>query len=166
MMDSTLFMMSLPLFIKQPPHYIMKLKNANFYPIFSRAPLNPTHHRGHRGEPRPKLTFSVLPVLYFVFDSPLWWSFCLRHALEVEQRQRPDTLTRRKQWLYFSNQKSNKGGKALKTPKPLDLVIDQYQILMTKLKSTRDVQEKNKLFRRLANLLAVMEFLLTVNKSS
>lgn len=54
----------------------------------------------------------------------------------------------------------------MKTPKPLDLVIDQYQILMTKLKSTRDVQEKNKLFRRLANLLAVMEFLLSVNKSS
>ncbi len=37
---------------------------------------------------------------------------------------------------------------------------------MAKLKSTRDVQEKNKLFRRLTNLLAVMEFLLSVNKSS
>lgn len=53
----------------------------------------------------------------------------------------------------------------MKTLNPLDLVNEQYQLLMTKLNATRDVQEKNKLFRRLTNLLAVMQFLISLNKS-
>jgi hypothetical protein len=44
----------------------------------------------------------------------------------------------------------------LKKVKPFDLAFEQYQILKTKLNATRDPQEKNMLFRRLANLLAVM----------
>ena len=47
---------------------------------------------------------------------------------------------------------------------PFDLAHEQYQLLMAKLKSTGDVQEKNMLFKRLANLLAVMEFLISLNK--
>lgn len=53
----------------------------------------------------------------------------------------------------------------MKTLKPLDLVQEQYQLLMAKMNSTRDIQEKNRLFRRLANLLAVMEFLISINKT-
>jgi len=52
-----------------------------------------------------------------------------------------------------------------KTLKPFELAHEQYQFLMTKLTTTRDVQEKNVLFRRLANLLAVMEFLISLNKT-
>ena len=54
----------------------------------------------------------------------------------------------------------------MKTLKPLDLVNEQYQLLMAKLNSTRDIQEKNKLFRRLTNLLAVTEFLISLNKTT
>lgn len=50
--------------------------------------------------------------------------------------------------------------------KPFDLAYEQYQLLKVKLNSTRDPQEKNMLFRRLANLLVVMEFLVSVNKTS
>lgn len=50
--------------------------------------------------------------------------------------------------------------------KPFDLAYEQYQMLKVKLNSTRDPQEKNMLFRRLANLLAVMEFLVSVNKTT
>lgn len=53
----------------------------------------------------------------------------------------------------------------MKTLNPLDLVNEQYRLLMAKLNQTRDVQEKNKLFRRLTNLLAVMQFLISLNKS-
>jgi hypothetical protein len=48
---------------------------------------------------------------------------------------------------------------------PFDLAYEQYQLLKDRLKATRDVQEKNVLFKRLANLLAVMEFLTTINKT-
>lgn len=48
---------------------------------------------------------------------------------------------------------------------PFDLAYDQYKTLKEKLSSTRDVQEKNVLFRRLTNLLAVMEFLVSLNKT-
>jgi hypothetical protein len=49
---------------------------------------------------------------------------------------------------------------------PLDLVTDQYQILKDKLKSARDDNEKNVIFRRLVNLLGVMQFLISVHKGS
>jgi hypothetical protein len=49
--------------------------------------------------------------------------------------------------------------------KPFDLAYEQYQLLKDKLTSTRDAQEKNILFRRLTNLLAVMEFLISLNKT-
>jgi hypothetical protein len=48
---------------------------------------------------------------------------------------------------------------------PFDVAYDQYKTLKEKLTSTRDVQEKNVLFKRLANLLAVMEFLVSLNKT-
>jgi hypothetical protein len=49
---------------------------------------------------------------------------------------------------------------------PFDIAYGQYQSLREKLKATRDVQERNMLFKRLANLLAVMEFLISLNKTS
>ena len=52
----------------------------------------------------------------------------------------------------------------LKKMKPFDLAHEQYQLLMTKFKNTKDLREKNILFRRLTNLLAVMEFLITIHK--
>jgi hypothetical protein len=54
----------------------------------------------------------------------------------------------------------------LKKLKPFDLAYEQYQLLKEKLSSTGDPQEKNVLFKRLANLLAVMEFLVSLNKTS
>lgn len=53
----------------------------------------------------------------------------------------------------------------MKKVNPFDLAYEQYRLLKEKLKVTRDVQEKNVLFRRLANLLAVMEFLTSLNKT-
>ena len=50
--------------------------------------------------------------------------------------------------------------------KPFDLAYEQYQLLKEKLSSTGDPQEKNMLFKRLVNLLAVMEFLISMNKTS
>ncbi len=47
---------------------------------------------------------------------------------------------------------------------PLELVQEQIQLLKSKLKTTGSIQEKNVLFRRLVNLVGVMEFLLTINK--
>ena len=52
----------------------------------------------------------------------------------------------------------------MKTLKPFDLAYEQYQLLKSKLSSTRDPREKNVLFKRLANLLAVMDFLISLNK--
>jgi hypothetical protein len=48
---------------------------------------------------------------------------------------------------------------------PIEVVQEQYQRLKEKLESTRDIKEKNILFRRLANLLAVMQFLLSTHKN-
>lgn len=45
-----------------------------------------------------------------------------------------------------------------------DIVHGQYLNIKEKLKSTRDMQEKNVLFRRLVNLLGVMHFLISINK--
>jgi len=53
----------------------------------------------------------------------------------------------------------------LKKMNPFDLAYEQYQLLKEKLRSTGDPQEKNVLFKRLANLLAVMEFLISSNKT-
>lgn len=53
----------------------------------------------------------------------------------------------------------------LKNLKPLELVTEQYQLLKSRLNTTKDPQEKNRLFRRLANLVAVMEFLVSLNKT-
>jgi len=50
--------------------------------------------------------------------------------------------------------------------KPFDLAYEQYRLLKNRLNSTRDPQEKNILFRRLANLLAVMEFLASLHKTT
>lgn len=49
---------------------------------------------------------------------------------------------------------------------PLDLVQEQYQYLKEKLSSANDLQEKQVLFRRLVNLVGVMQFLLSVSKNS
>lgn len=54
----------------------------------------------------------------------------------------------------------------MKRPKPFDLAYEQYQLLMAKFKATKDMQEKNMLFRRLTNLLAVMEFLISIHKAN
>jgi hypothetical protein len=53
----------------------------------------------------------------------------------------------------------------LKKLNPFDLAFEQYQLLKERLGATGDPQEKNVLFKRLANLLAVMEFLVSLNKS-
>ena len=55
--------------------------------------------------------------------------------------------------------------KELKKMNPFDLAFEQYQLLKAKLSSTGDPQEKNVLFKRLVNLLAVMEFLVSLNKA-
>lgn len=47
---------------------------------------------------------------------------------------------------------------------PFDLAYEQYRLLKEKLTSTGDPKEKNQIFRRLLNLLAVMEFLTSLNK--
>ena len=56
--------------------------------------------------------------------------------------------------------------KIMKKINPLEVVQEQYQILKKKLKSTRDVREKNILFRRLINLAGVMQFLISINKNT
>ncbi|GFO64543.1 MULTISPECIES: hypothetical protein [Geomonas] len=52
----------------------------------------------------------------------------------------------------------------MKKMKPFDLAHEQYQLLMAKFQTTKDLREKNILFRRLTNLLAVMEFLISIHK--
>jgi hypothetical protein len=52
----------------------------------------------------------------------------------------------------------------LKKINPFDVAYEQYKLLKERLRATRDPQEKNLLFKRLANLLAVMEFLTSLNK--
>ncbi len=53
--------------------------------------------------------------------------------------------------------------KKVKKVNPLDLVHEQYQLLKEKLRSARDDREKNVIFRRLVNLLGVMQFLISIN---
>jgi hypothetical protein len=48
---------------------------------------------------------------------------------------------------------------------PFDLAYEQYNFLKEKLRATGDPQEKNRIFKRLLNLLAVMEFLVSLNKT-
>jgi hypothetical protein len=45
---------------------------------------------------------------------------------------------------------------------PLDVANEQYWRLTEKMESAVDIQEKILIFRRLTNLLSVMEFLITV----
>jgi hypothetical protein len=54
--------------------------------------------------------------------------------------------------------------KKIKEINPLDLVKDQYQNLKEKFRSARDDKEKKVIFRRLVNLLGVMQFLISINK--
>ena len=51
------------------------------------------------------------------------------------------------------------------TVNPFDLAFEQYQLLRERLGSTGDPREKNVLFKRLVNLLTVMEFLVSLNKT-
>jgi hypothetical protein len=64
------------------------------------------------------------------------------------------------------NMKKAKKDKKNKKINPLDLVQEQYQSLKEKLRSARDVHEKQVIFRRLVNLLGVMQFLISINKNS
>jgi len=54
----------------------------------------------------------------------------------------------------------------MKKINPLEVVQEQYQHLKEKLKSTCDIREKNILFRRLVNLVGVMQFLISINKNT
>jgi hypothetical protein len=54
----------------------------------------------------------------------------------------------------------------IKKVNPLDLVSEQYQNLKKRLGSARDDREKKIIFRRLINLLGVMQFLISINKGS
>ena len=54
----------------------------------------------------------------------------------------------------------------MKKCNPLELVREQYRQLNEKLRSTRDFREKAVLFKRLVNLVGVMQFLLYVNNNS
>ena len=51
----------------------------------------------------------------------------------------------------------------MKKMNPFDLAYEQYQRLKEKLSSTSDPLEKNVLYKRLVNLLGVMEFLISLN---
>jgi hypothetical protein len=62
--------------------------------------------------------------------------------------------------------KKVKKDKKIKKINPIDLVQEQYQCLKEKLRSARDVHEKQVIFRRLVNLLGVMQFLISINKNS
>ena len=74
-----------------------------------------------------------------------------------------DTMGARR---YISLIKNHTGEPHVKKLKPFDLAYEQYRSLKEKLNSTRDPQEKNIIFRRFTNLLAVMEFLVSLNKTS
>jgi hypothetical protein len=49
---------------------------------------------------------------------------------------------------------------------PFILINQQYNILKYKLRSTVDPQKRKVLSKRLVNLLAVMEFLISLNNST
>ncbi len=48
---------------------------------------------------------------------------------------------------------------------PIEIVSEQYHQLKEKLKSTNNVHERNVIFRRLVNLLGVLQFLISINKT-
>ena len=54
----------------------------------------------------------------------------------------------------------------MKKINPLEVVQEQYQNLKGKLRLTRDVREKNVLFKRLINLVGVMQFLISISKNT
>ena len=49
---------------------------------------------------------------------------------------------------------------------PLEVVQEQYKNIKEKLKSTHDIREKKVLFKRLINLVGVMEFLISIGKNT
>jgi len=54
----------------------------------------------------------------------------------------------------------------MKKINPLEVVQEQYHYLREKLKSTQDARERNVLFKRLINLVGVMQFLISINKNT
>lgn len=48
---------------------------------------------------------------------------------------------------------------------PVDAMYEQYQQLKERFASACDPEEKSRLFRRLTNLLGVMEFLISISKT-
>jgi hypothetical protein len=64
------------------------------------------------------------------------------------------------------NMNKAKKEKIPKKINPIDLVQEQYQHLKEKLRSATDLHEKQVIFRRLVNLIGVMQFLLSVSKNS
>ncbi len=56
--------------------------------------------------------------------------------------------------------------KKAKRINPLDLVYDQFRQLKERLRTTGDAQERKVLLRRLVNIVGVIQFLLTINRSS
>ena len=48
----------------------------------------------------------------------------------------------------------------------LNLVCNQYQVLSEKLSTARNTSEVRVLLKRLVNLIAVMEFLISLNKAT
>lgn len=53
----------------------------------------------------------------------------------------------------------------IKNVNPLGLVQEQFHLLTEKLKSTGNVREITILLRRLANLVGVIHFLISINKN-
>lgn len=56
--------------------------------------------------------------------------------------------------------------KILKGVNPLDLVYDQFRQLRERFRTAGDAQERKVLLRRLVNIVGVIQFLLTINRSS
>ena len=54
----------------------------------------------------------------------------------------------------------------MKKINPFEVAYEQYRSLAEKTQSTMDIQEKNLMFRRRINLLAVMQFLLAEPRPS
>lgn len=58
------------------------------------------------------------------------------------------------------------GGKMTRRINPFNLINQQYNILRSKLNSTGDPEKRKILSKRLINLLAVLEFLISINNST
>ena len=54
----------------------------------------------------------------------------------------------------------------MKNINAFDLVYEQYHLLKEKIGSTKDPHTKNVLYKRLVNLLVVMEFLISLKNVS